>query len=281
MISLKELKSIDLPSYTIVSTAISVILALLVSLGIALAILILTPQAASLAIYLIPTIVVGAFMIGIYRYFTEGLFYNILSTKLRNIKIAFNGGEVIKVSPTETATIIATISTIQAILLYLVSVLILPLFLTAMMQTIMMYDQTAAYALYQLLMIISQPVTIIMFIFGTFVITFVFVLIGTYVYNILASKGRGVVLGLSEENGMTAIDSIDIMSFAIAIGVISLVLSLITGIISLISGGSVITLVSNLISSLISGFVAAAITAILYNFIAPKIGKIKIELIDA
>ena len=106
-----------------------------------------------------------------------------------------------------------------------------------------------------------------MFIFGTFVITFVFVLIGIYIYNILASKGRGIVLGLSEENGLTAIDSIDMMKFAIAIAVISGALSLITGIISLFSGGDIIGLITSVISGLISGFIAAALIAIFYNFL--------------
>lgn len=280
MVDIKELKSIDLPSYTIVSTALSVLIAILISIALALGILIFAPELSEIVIYLIPTLVVGTFMIGIYRYFSEGLFYNLLSTKLRNIKIELNGGEVVKISPTETATIVATIALIQAILIYLVSVLLLPLFFSALLQTVMVYNPGLAYALYQFLLILSQPITIIMFIFGTFVITFVFVLIGIYIYNILASKGRGIVLGLSEENGLTAIDSIDMMKFAIAIAVISGALSLITGIISLFSGGDIIGLITSVISGLISGFIAAALIAIFYNFLAPKIGKLKIELID-
>lgn len=280
MVSVKELKSIDLPSYTILFTALSVLFSLILAIAIGIVIMIFAPTAAEIVIYLIPTLVVGTFMIGIYRYFSEGLFYNLLATKLRNIKVELNGGEVTKISPTETATIVATIALIQAVLIYLVSVLLLPLFLSSIMQTLLVYNQGLAYALYQILMIISQPVTIIMFIFGTFVITFVFVLIGVYIYNILASKGRGIELGLSEENGLTAIDSIDMMKFAIVIAVISTILSLITGIIGLFSGGNVVNLITTVISSFISGFIAAALFAIFYNFLAPKIGKLKIELID-
>ena len=130
-------------------------------------------------------------------------------------------------------------------------------------------------------MLITQPMTIVMIILGTFVITFVFVLIGAYIYNLLASKGRGIVLELSEENGLTAIDSIDMMRFAIVIAIISVVATLITGIIGLISGGNAVNLIINIISSLISGFVVAALMAIFYNFLAPKLGKLKIELIDS
>lgn len=280
MVSVKELKSIDLSSYTIICTALSVLFSLILAIVIGIGILILAPTAAEIVIYLIPTLVVGTFMIGIYRYFSEGLFYNLLATKLRNIKVELDGGEVTKISPTEAATLVATIALIQAVLIYLVSVLILPLFFSTIVQTLLIYNQELAYALYQLLMLISQPVTIIMFIFGTFVITFVFVLIGVYIYNFLASKGRGIGLGLSEENGLTAIDSIDMKKFAIVIAIISAVLSLITGIIGLFSGGNVVSIITNVISSLIVGFVAAALIAIFYNFLAPKIGKLKIELID-
>lgn len=280
MVNVKELKSIDLESYTIVATAISVLFAIITSLAIAIGILITIPQAIEIILYIVPTIVVGTFMIGIYRYFTEGLFYNLLSKKLKNIKIALNGGEILKISPTETATMVATIATIQAVLIYLVSVLILPLVISATVQTVLLYNEILAYSLYQFMILLSQPTVALLLIFGTFVITFVFVLIGVYIYNFLASKGRGISLGLSEENGMTAIDSVDMMKFAIVTAVISAVLSLITGIINLFSGGDIISLLISVISSIISGFIMAALIAIFYNFLATKLGKLKIELID-
>ena len=254
MVSVKELKSIDLSSYTIICTAVSVLLTALISVAMAIGIMILAPDA---------------------------VFYNFLATRLRNIKIELDGGEIVKISPTETATLVATIALIQVVLAYLVSVLILPLFLSTMMQTLIMVNQALAYSIYQILMLITQPMTIVMIILGTFVITFVFVLIGAYIYNLLASKGRGIVLELSEENGLTAIDSIDMMRFAIVIAIISVVATLITGIIGLISGGNAVNLIINIISSLISGFVVAALMAIFYNFLAPKLGKLKIELIDS
>lgn len=78
-----------------------------------------------------------------------------------------------------------------------------------------------------------------MLIFGTFIITFVFVLIGTHIYNFLAKSGRGVVLNLSEDNGLTVIDSIDTMKLAIAFALISGILSIITGLISVFSGSNI------------------------------------------
>ncbi len=279
MISVKELQEIDLTSYTIIFTAISVLFAVILSIVITVLFGILSPGNIGIALYLIPTLVVGAFMIGIYRYFSEGLFFNLLAKKLKNIKIALNDGEIVKISPTETATILATIATIQAVLLYLISVMILPLMINTAIQTFMLSgQQLIAMELYQIMMIISQPMTIIMFIFGTFIITFISILIGAYIYNILASKGRGVELELSEENGMTVIESIDMMKFAIAVSIIGGILNLIFGIIMLISGGSVVTLISNVISGFVGGFISAALIAIFYNFLAPKLGKLKIKL---
>ena len=279
MINVKELQEIDLASYTLIFTGISILFSIIFAIAVTLLIGIITPGNIGVAIYIIPTIIVGAFMIGIYRYFSEGLFFNLLSKKLRNIKIALNDGEVVKISPTETATILATIATIQAALIYLISVLILPLLINSTIQTLLFSgQQQVAMTLYQLLIIISQPMTIIMFIFGTFVITFVSILIGVYIYNILASKGRGVVLELSEENGMTVVESIDMMKFAIAVSIISGILNLIFGIIMLISGGAIGTLIGNVIGGFIGGFLSALLIALFYNILAPKIGKLKIKL---
>ena len=73
MVSVKELKSIDLSSYTIICTAVSVLLTALISVAMAIGIMILAPDAGGIGILIIPTLVVGAFMAGIYRYFSEGL----------------------------------------------------------------------------------------------------------------------------------------------------------------------------------------------------------------
>lgn len=279
--NIHELKSIDLSSFTIIGTGISVLIAALFSILITIAIAITSPGNIGISIYVIPTIIVGAFMCGIYQYFSNGLFYNFLSKKFRNINVAFDNEALVKISTTETATIIATITLIQVLLTYLISVLILPLIINATIQTLMFGgQQLMAYSLYQFLLILSQPITIIMLIFGSFIITFVFVLIGAYIYNLIASKGRAITLKLSKENDMTVIDSINILNFTIAIAIIAGLLSLIFGIIMVISGANIMTLITDVCGGVLSGFVVAALTAAAYNMLAPKIGKLKIELID-
>ena len=63
MVSVKELKSIDLSSYTIICTAVSVLLTALISVAMAIGIMILAPDAGGIGILIIPTLVVGAFMV--------------------------------------------------------------------------------------------------------------------------------------------------------------------------------------------------------------------------
>ena len=277
----KELKSIDLSSFTIIGTGINIVISILLSIIVIIAIGVISPVNLGVSIYIVPTIIVGSFMCGIYQFFSNGLFYNLLSAKLRNIKLTVIDDKLVKMSTTETATIIGVITLIQTVLLYLVSVFILPLVINATIQTLVFGgQQEVAYTFYQLLLILSQPMTIIMLIFGSFIITFIFVLLGTYIYNFLASKGKGVILKLTKENEMTSIDSIDMMSLAIAVAIISAILHLISGIIMLISGGNITSVITGVIINLIAGFVIAAIVAVVYNFLAPKLGKLKIELID-
>lgn len=187
----KEIKSIDLSSYTLIMTGIAVLFSILSALVLTIGIGIISPGNIGIAVFIIPTIIVGTFMYTIYNSFSQGLFYNLLSAKLNAIKFTLEENQIVKISPNETATMLAVIATIQVLLLYLVTVFILPLVLNATIQTLMFGGQELlAYELYQFLILINQPMTIILFIFGTFVITFVFTLIGVYIYNILAKKGK-------------------------------------------------------------------------------------------
>ena len=282
MVSVKELKSVDLSSYTILTTAIAVLFSIISSIVLVIGIGIISPNAIGISIYLISTIIVGTLMYTTYNSFCQGFLYNLLAKRLNTIQIAFKDEkEIIKISTTSTAIIISMILTIQVILLYLVSVFIFPLLLNSMIQTLMFSGQEViAYSLYQFLMLLSQPTTIAMMIFGTFIISFIFVLLGCYIYNILANTGRGAIVNLSKEGDMTEIESFDVLKLAIVFGVVGGVLSLILAVITLISGGTIVTFISNFISGIIGAFVNGALIAIFYNFLAPKLGNLKLELID-
>ena len=282
MSNFKELRSIELSSFTTISTGIAVLFSIISAIFITLIVGLTVPNGAGVVIYLIPTIIVGTFMYTIYNAFCQGLLYNLLAKKLKTIAIDLKDGkEIVKISTTETAMMVSLILTIQVILLYLVSVLILPLLLSTVMQTLMYSgQQIMAINVYQLLALISQPTTIAIFIFGTLIISFIFVLIGAYIYNILGKNDRGIILNLSEENGFTAIDSIDPLRFSIAFAIISGVLTLIFVIIMMVSGMALTSAIANILYGFAGGFIEAYLFAIFYNYLAPKLGKLKIELID-
>jgi hypothetical protein len=85
---------------------------------------------------------------------------------------------------------------------------------------------------------------------------------------------------LSKESNMTVIESIDYLKFAIVFAIINGILSIISAIVMIVSGGQAVNAILNIVLSFVIGFVFGALTAIFYNFIAPKLEKLKLELID-
>ena len=270
MSELKELKSIELSSFTTILTGIEIIFAIIFSIIISIAIIAFVPQGVSLAIYMIPTIVVSTLMYGTYKNFFEGFLYNTLSKKLKTINIVIKDGkEIAEISTTETAIMCSIIITIM------------PIFLTSIMQTLAMTGQMAvAFTIYQFLSIISQPTTILILIFGIFIISFVFILLGAFIYNIFANTGRGAVVKLSSENNMTVIESIAPLKLAIVSTVVIGILNVIFNIIMLITGYAPITVVESIVSGFIGAFICGFLIAAFYNFLSPVLGKLKLELID-
>ena len=281
MLSIKELKSIELSSYTIMATAISVIFSIISAVVMIAAMGVIDASLIGGAIYLASTLIVGTLMYTTYNAFCQGFLYNVLSKRMNAIRFAVKDEkEIVKVSTTQTAIIFSIILTIQMILLYLVSVFLLPLLISSMVQTLMYSGQsTLAYGLYQFLMLISQSTTIALIIFGTFIVSFVFILLGCYIYNIFANTGRGVIVNLSKEDGLTVVDSIDVLKFAIAATVVIGVLNLLFSILTLASG-DVTSAVGSIIGGFVGAFIEGALFALFYNFLAPKLGKLKLELID-
>ena len=282
MSSIKEIKSIELASYTVITTSIGIVFSIIAAIALMIPISMSSPEGINIAIYILPTIVVGTLIYETYRNFFEGFIFNALSKRLKKIRFVLNDeSEIFQVSTTEPAIITSIILTIEIILLYLVLVMLLPILVTSFIQTLMFTgQQVLAYNLYQFLMILSQPTTILMIIFGTFIITFVFTLLATYIYNILAKSGRGIVVELSDENNLTVLESINTLKFAIAFAVVSGVLNIILAIIMIISGGQPTAALGNIIGGFISGFVLGALISIFYNVLSPKLGKLKLELID-
>ena len=275
----KKLTSIDIESYTVISTGINVLLSIIMSIIIVGLFAVAVPNSIGVMAYLIPTIIFGTMISNIFLAFTEGYLYNILSSKFGFIKLDIDEEYIKKISTKETALIVGCISLIIILIIYLAFSLIIPLFLSSLMTILMYGSQTnLAAALYQIMFLISNPMFIAVGILGSVIIVTVFTLLATYIYNILASSERGILVKLTTEDKFTQLESITPFNFAIAIGAICLILNIILGIILMISGVPIFNALVDILMSFVTGFISSYIIAVFYNFLAPKLGKLKVEL---
>ena len=143
-----------------------------------------------------------------------------------------------------------------------------------------MYASQVAVAsmVYQLMFLTSNLLYIAIGIITSVIMVFVFTLLGTYVYNVLGDSERGILVKLSKEDKYTQLDSITPTNFAIAFGAIILILNLVIAIIAIISGVQIFNALASVLLSFFVAFIGAFIIALGYNFLAPKLGKLKFEL---
>lgn len=278
---LKEMKSVDVASFTVALTGVSTLISIIVAVILVGAISITVPNSFAAVIYLLPTIIFLTMISSIFLYFSEAYLYNVLSKKTGTIKFDIDdNNRILKISTKETALFAGLSATIIVLVVYLAFCMIAPLILTSLITVLMYGSQVAVATLaYQAMLMISDPIYIAVGIISTLIITTVFTLLGTYIYNLLGDSERGVSIGLSDEGELTLLDSIDTLSFGIAIGAITLILNIIVGLIMIISGSDIFaTLVEVLISFVVS-FIEAVIFAAVYNFLAPKLEKIKVKLV--
>ena len=275
----KELKSIDLSSYTIISTGVATLISILIAIIIIVAFAVSVPNSMGVMIYIFPTIVFGTMISNIFVNFSTGYLYNVLSKRLGFIKFNIEEDSIKSISAKETGLLVGFITLILILVIYLATSLILPLIISSFMTLLMYSAQTGiATAMYQTMMLISNPITIAIGIIGSVIIVSVFTLLGIYIYNILASSDREILVKLSKENNLTQLDSITPLNFAIAMGAISLILNIILAAILVISGVPLFNALVDVLIGFVSAFITAMLIALSYNFLAPKLGKLKVEL---
>ena len=278
MITVKRLKSLDISSVTIMATTISLIFSIIISIIMLVVFGAISLNNIAIMAFIIPTLIFGTLIVSVYRNFIESWLYNLISKKTSIVFSIEEDGTVTNISTVSTALIIAIITTVMALIEYMVILFLGQLTLSAMVQTFMMTgQQIIAMQLYNLLLVVSNPLYVIGLIVGGFIISFIYVLIGTYIYNLIAGNNYGAKLNIKENSSL---ESIDVKSFAISISIIYLVLGLISGILSAITTGNYLEIAITPIMTFILGFIVTAIIAWLYNVLAPKVGQIKFELID-
>ena len=283
MEGLKELRYVDPASITIMSTAISVVFAIIIAIISTIALFAFGQ--GMIALYIIPTLIFGTIVLGISINFINAYLYNFLAKRINCIKLNINSdGEITKIAPFNTALILSLVSFIVLIVFYFASCLLISGIFSTIIQ-IFLYSNvpammSAGYYLYYLFVIYANlsPLYTLLILIGIFIITLVYYLIMFFVYNLLATKIGGAKIKLNTSNGISTLESIDVKSTALIYGAVSLIMGLIIGIIQALTG-NYLAIISSAIGGLIGGLIAMAVIAILYNLLGEKLDKIKMELI--
>lgn len=276
---LKELKSIDVASYTTILTGISLLISVIVSLIIIVIFALAVPGSIGIMAYIIPTIIFGTLIWAVFLFFSQATLYNALSKKIGAVKLDINGNYIKSISSKETTILVTAITIIITIVVYLAVSFIMPMILSSML-TVLMYSgqNEIAMALYQLMITISNPIPIILGLVFASVATLILTLLSTYIYNFLGDSERGITAELSGDGDFTIVESVDPVNFAVAISAVSLIINIILGVIMIVNGTPLLYTTVNILSGFISTFVVCILVVVFYNFLSPRIGKLKVEL---
>lgn len=322
MVDYKEIESLEPVPFTLMTSYIGAILALIYAIILLItfgALSALLPGVAlifaSLGLSMIILYPIGTFLVFTAFSFITAFIYNMLVPRLGGVKLGLEGDQVISLPVVPFALILAVVEAIWAFIFgLLLTALILPL--TTIMSTIIplvsqlvvtvinnvtatlsMSNATTINAtnltaanlpngsivgtggvVLALMLIIVLP--ILVFIFG-----FIANALAAIFYNYLIPKVGGVRLLLETAGTNQEIKSIPVVAASLAIAIIALIFGIINGILQLISlaiAGHIVLgveiLIYDIIRYFLGTFIMVAITTIIYNFLAPRIGGVQLGL---
>lgn len=298
MVDVKEIKEIKIVPFTLMSSSISAILAfiggilLALMLGIAVAFLPapLGGLLAGLGIAAIIAYPILTFLVGLSTVFLSVLLYNILVPRVGGVKLAMDGNNVADIPIVPFSLILAIIEAIWAFIIGLVLATsiapltgligtAIPLISNATNTSFTGAAFGAGTAILYVFLIIGLP--IIVFIFG-----FIWNALFAIFYNYIATKVSKIQLNFAAATGAwNNLTSIPILPAALALAIVSAIFGIISGLGNLATlagqgqaGAGVVSLISSIIGNFIWTFIVVAIGTWLYNFLAPRIGAVKLAL---
>jgi hypothetical protein len=292
MVDVKEIKSVKLTPFTRMSATIYGILGFISAL--VLLIVLTITQAAGvipelgqfnvvtgLGIPLIILIPIGAFFTTIAVSFFSAILYNALVPRLGGIKLELEGKEVEKIPVISFALILSAIGAIWAFIVGLaLAAVISPIF--SVISTLpeaanITANMTAATggalptgaefgaigAIITVALIIGLPIMV--FVFG-----FIWNALFAIFYNYIVTRVAKINLEFAAISGnLHELKHIPVLPTALAVSLVYAIL----GLFGILSGNF-----GEFISNFIMYFIETALIAILYNYLAPKIGSIKLNL---
>ena len=290
MVNVVEIKSAKIVPFTLMSSSISAILTFIIGLitaiflGIAVAFLPapLGGLLAGLGVALVIAYPILTFLVGLSVVFLSVLLYNLLVPRVGGVKLAMDGNNVVEIPIVPFALILSIIGAIWAFIIGLVLATAiapitgligtaLPLIGNATNTTINGSMFGAGTAVLYLFLIIGLP--ILAFIFG-----FIYNALFAIFYNYIAVRAAKIQLNFTAVTGTwNDLTSIPIIPAALALAIIMAIFGLIQGILNFGTGG-IGGLIGNIVGSFIIYFILVAIGTWLYNFLAPRIGAVKLAL---
>jgi hypothetical protein len=278
MVDVKEIKSIELVPFTLMTSSISAILGLIYAILLLIAFGALSaflPGAAlifaSLGISMIILYPLGTFLVYIVLSFLTALLYNMFVPKLGGIKLGLEGNQVTSLPVMSFALIQSAVAAIWALIVgLLLTAIILPL--TTLISTVIpLVMQLGVDAINNATAMLSTStiannvsinatnltatnlpngsavgtggvVLALLLIIGLPIAVFIFVFIGTALasifYNFLIPKVGGVKLLFAEAGSAHEITSIPVVAASLAVGVVALIFGIISGLVGLIGMAS-------------------------------------------
>lgn len=308
MVDVKEIEHVKIAPYALMTASINVVLAfiaaivLLIIFGIVSA---FAPQNPVIGSYilsfgvgLIFILPISAFFITLAVNFFYALLYNSLVPTLGGIKLGLEGDEVTNIPVISFALILSAIGAIMALIIGIfLAAWIVPLlsFLSSSVPVLSQFFANATNAtnatiptgaalgtaglVIGILLIIVLPILVFIGGFINNALTAIF-------YNFIAIRVSKIRLEFEEVSGsLNELKSIPVIPTALSVAVVFLVFGIINGFFSLISNSAqgmvtagVGAFIGNIIFYFIGYFIFVALTAFFYNFLAPRIGRIKLNL---
>ncbi|MDO5835437.1 MAG: hypothetical protein Q4P17_02925 [Methanobacterium sp.] len=294
MVNMKEIKSIKLTPFTRITASIYGILGLigalimLIGLGI-VQVAGVIPElghfnlVTGVGIPLMVLLPIGAFFSTIVVSFFSVMLYNILVPRLGGVKLELEGDEVENIPVISFSLILSAIGAIWAFVVGLVlAAVISPLFaLISALPSVSNITANftaatgstlptsaevgAAGIIVSLVLIIGLPIMV--FVFG-----FIWNALFALIYNYIVTRVAKIQLKFSQiGERFYELKNIPVLPTALAVALVYAILGLISGI---LSGNFV-----QFLSDFITYFIETALIAVLYNYLAPKIGSIKLNLV--
>jgi len=296
MIDVKEIKKVKLTPFTRMSASIYAILGFVAALAALIMLIIvqaagvtgqLAPQFANfnwitgLGIPLIVIFPIGAFLVTVTASFISAMLYNILVPRLGGIKLELEGEDVVKIPVVAYSLILSAIGAIWAFIGgLLAAAFIAPFF--SLLSSVPIPSEIAANItnatgnaingsvfgpigiIVTLLLVIGMPIMV--FVFG-----FIWNALFAIFYNYIVTRVAKIKLEFANLTGsLYELKNIPVLPTALAVALLYALLGIISGILNQNYG--------EFITNFIFYFIGTAIAAKSYNYLAPKIGSIKLNL---